>query len=177
MIRFGFIVFQNILHEDQYTFACIWANFLNTFSIPNEIPPKHGFWMHQKLLQSIAVLFMHRYMIYHLCKYCTVFNASGLYFFNISLHQFTWASFWTFVRFCEVQREQIFFMAKYLCNILLILVKLKPKDNSISWYITCWSCFTSSSTASIFCSTIADFGWPSQNSSWSKLQPWLNLLY
>jgi len=29
-----FIVFQNILHEDLYTFACVGTNFQSTFSTP-----------------------------------------------------------------------------------------------------------------------------------------------
>lgn len=44
----GFIIFQNILHQDLYTFACAQTNFRSTFSTPIETPPKHGFWMLQQ---------------------------------------------------------------------------------------------------------------------------------
>lgn len=41
-----FIIFRNILHEDQYTFACVQINFRRIFSISIEVPPKLAFWMH-----------------------------------------------------------------------------------------------------------------------------------
>lgn len=46
------LFFKIFLPEDQYTFACIWTNFRSTLSVLSELPPKHGFWRHQRLFQT-----------------------------------------------------------------------------------------------------------------------------
>lgn len=52
----GFIVFQSILHEDLYTFACAQTNFRSTFSTPIQTTPKHGFWMLQWHLLATKIV-------------------------------------------------------------------------------------------------------------------------
>ena len=65
MIGNGFIVFQNILHDYQYTFSFIQINFWSIFSTLFQITPKHAFWMHLSLLWA-SKIFDHK--IYFCCK-------------------------------------------------------------------------------------------------------------
>ena len=61
-----FYCFQNILHEDQCTFAWVWNNFRSTFSSPTEITCKTYFLfrMHQSFLR-VSKTIVH--VIYFLC--------------------------------------------------------------------------------------------------------------
>ena len=77
------------------------------------------------------------------------------YFVSISFHQSTRVFFRVFVRLYGIPHEQIFFMAKCSCNILLMPIMLMSKDISISRYVTWRSCFI----RSIFSDTKTDFGW------------------
>lgn len=52
-----------------------------------------------------------------------------------------WHEHLPFFKLCWIQHGQIFMTDKFSCNLLLMLVKLMPKNVSISWYITCPSCF------------------------------------
>ena len=56
IIENGFIVFRSILHDDRYTFACVWTNPNSIFATVKFVSQKHGFWTLQQLLQAMKIV-------------------------------------------------------------------------------------------------------------------------
>ena len=69
-----------------------------------------------------------------------------LIFQKFSLRQSPRSFFSAFVKLCGIQWEQIFFKARYSCNIDTMVVEEMSKDSYISRYVTWQSCIISSST-------------------------------
>ena len=119
-----------------------------------------------KLQKNVRLLFM-IYTLLHVFEY----------FLSICFHQSTLAFFWAFVKLCRIQREQIFFAAKYSCNILYKFAELMRNVDSISQYVTRRSCIINCCTALIFSGPITDFGRFLRHSSVSEWWPRLNSIY
>ena len=64
MIKIDYVVFQNILHEDQCIFVCVWTNFRSTFFTLIEVTAKYAFWMYQSFSSNVE---KHSYVIYFWC--------------------------------------------------------------------------------------------------------------
>lgn len=118
----------------------------------------------------------HRHTICHLYSIINSLDAPWPYFFfNISFTNRHEHSFERLSDYVASNMNKYFFTGKCSCNILLILVILKPNDHYLT-FVTCRSCFICSCTASIFCGT-TNFGRPSRSSSWSELRPRLNKFF
>lgn len=135
MIKIGFVVFQNILHNDQYTFAWFWTNFSN----PIQVIVMHAVWMHQLLLWVPKIV---DYIVYF---WCVRTRKSNLVLYGGWPISFRWSKIPLFDPKCEGSccHDEERFTSSVFCEFLWWLLTNKwlgaiqnwPKATVATWLV------------------------------------------